>query len=61
MKHGANVAVLFNGNLPETYLNKTVVNGDKHDLRFLDDDNVSVGLIAKGASKKDTSGFVVSV
>ena len=30
------------------------------DLRFLDPDNVIVGLKAKGKAKKDYSGFVVN-
>lgn len=35
-----------------------VVNGDDTDLRFLDPPGVIVGLYAKGAARKDTSGFV---
>lgn len=59
-KHGANVAVVFRTkNLPEWYLGRRVVDGDKSDLRFLDEDNVVVGLKAKGQAKKDDSGFVV--
>jgi len=56
-----NIAVVFNGELPTTYRNKTVINGDKTDLRFLDKDNVIVGLTAKGKAKHDTSGFVVNL
>jgi hypothetical protein len=36
-----------------------VIDGDANDLRFLDPTGVIVGLKAKGAAKKDTSGFVV--
>lgn len=57
---GGNVAVVFN-ELPETYLGKRVINGDESDLRFLDPQNVIVGLKAKGKGKHDTSGFVVQV
>ena len=38
-----------------------MMNGDESDLRFLDDKNVIVGLKAKGAAKKSTSGFVYKV
>jgi hypothetical protein len=36
-----------------------VVDGDAHDLRFLDPANSVVVLKAKGSASKDTSGFVV--
>ena len=59
-KYGSNLAVVFrSADLPDTFMGKTVVNGDKNDLRFLDDANVVVGLKAKGQAKSDTSGFVV--
>lgn len=35
-----------------------VIDGDEHDLRFLDPKGVIVGLKAKGNAKRDTSGFV---
>ena len=56
--NGMNVAVVFH-NVPETYIGRTVINGDETDLRFLDPKGVVVGLKAKGKAKKDTSGFVV--
>jgi hypothetical protein len=37
-----------------------VIDGDKHDMRFLDKSGVVVGLVAKGQGKKDTSGFVIN-
>jgi hypothetical protein len=59
---GYNVATVFGLKktepMPETYLGRTVFNGDDSDLRFLDPKNVVVGLYAKGKAKKDTSGFV---
>tara|TARA_Y100001938_G_scaffold102445_1_gene139939 strand:+ start:96 stop:791 length:696 start_codon:yes stop_codon:yes gene_type:complete len=58
--NGLNVSAVFRNKLPKTYLNKKVINGDKHDLRFLDPKNVIVGLIAKGKAKKDQSGFVLN-
>lgn len=54
-----NWAVVFDGEFPDTFLGRKVVNGDETDLRFLDPDGVVVGLKAKGKARKDTSGFVV--
>lgn len=61
MQKGMNVAVVFRKELPKTYKGYKVINGDKHDLRFLDEKNVIVGLTAKGPAKKDKSGFVVDI
>lgn len=58
LEKGFNVAVVFN-ELPKTFMGKKVIDGDKHDLRFLDPKGVVVGLVAKGKAKKDESGFVV--
>jgi hypothetical protein len=56
-----NVAVVFSGNLPETWKGFPVVSGDDTDLRFLDPTGGHViGLKAKGDAKKDFSGFVVA-
>lgn len=60
MKQGYNVAIVFNS-LPATYNGYKVIDGTETDLRFLDEKNVIVGLLAKGKAKKDTSGFVVDV
>lgn len=57
-KPSHNVAVVFRKSLPETFGGRRVIDGDQHDLRFLDPDNVVVGLVAKGPAKRDTSGFV---
>ena len=54
-----NLAVVFRKNLPEFFLGRKVIDGDKNDLRFKDLANVVVGLVAKGPAKKDTSGFVI--
>jgi len=75
LNRGHNVAVVFGikdeANLPETYLGFPVINGDESDLRFLDDENVIVGLKyklmtgkgTKGMNKKmvDTNDFIVNV
>lgn len=60
---GFNVAAVFKvkdeTELPETYMNAKVINGDEHDLTFLHGTGVIVGLKAKGEAKKDTTGFVI--
>lgn len=54
-----NLAVVFAGPLPATFLGRPVIDGDANDLRFLDPAGVVVGLTAKGKAKQDTSGFVI--
>ena len=54
-----NKAVVFRDKLPSMFKGLKVIDGDKHDMRFLDEPNVVVGLKAKGKAKKDYSGFVV--
>jgi hypothetical protein len=56
-----NVAVVFRDELPLYWGGREVINGDDHDLRFLDKQGVIVGLKAKGLARKDTSGFVVDL
>ena len=56
---GGNVAVVFRGSLPKTYLGHDVIDGDENDLRFKDKKGVIVGLVEKGLAKKDETGFVV--
>ena len=65
LRQGMNVAVVFNVKrgqpLPDTWNGVPVVDGDAHDLRFLDAHRLAlvVGLRAKGRARKDTgSGFV---
>lgn len=64
-KAGANVAVVFSTkkgeDLPKEWAGRPVIDGDLHDLRFLDGRGRVVGLRAKGQAKKDESGFVVNV
>ena len=67
LKSGGNVAIVFRKNIPNTYKGYKVINGDEHDLRFLDDKNVVVGLKEKltlnkqGKLDRDNSGFVVDL
>lgn len=59
LEDGGNIAIVFNGQLPETWNGYQVINGDLTDLRYFDPVNVVVGLLAKGDAKKDLSGFVL--
>lgn len=64
LAHGLNVAVVFDvkrgAELPTEFMGARVIDGDMHDLRFLNGyDGAIIGLRAKGEAKKDTSGFVV--
>jgi hypothetical protein len=61
LEAGGNVAAVFSDGLPHTWHGSPVVNGDMSDLRFLDPKRCVVGLKAKGAAKRDVSGFVLSV
>lgn len=56
-----NVAVVFNGRFPETFLGYKVIDGTTHDLRFLDPKGVVVALKPLGKAKRDTSGFVKTI
>jgi hypothetical protein len=59
LSRGGNVAAVF-GALPDIWLGYRVINGDLHDMRFLDPSGpVVVGLLPKGDAKKDQSGFVI--
>jgi len=60
LNEGGNIAVVFRKDLPDTFMGKKVVNGDLHDLRYLDPKNVVVGLKAKGKAITDYSGFVMN-
>ena len=55
-----NKAVVFRTkDLPSMFRGLKVIDGDTHDMRFLDKPNSVVGLKAKGQAKKDYSGFVI--
>lgn len=64
LESGHNVAMVFDlksfgGTLPASYKGVQVIDGDEHDLRFLDPKGVIVGLKAKGDAKH-ANNFVVS-
>ena len=56
---GHNVAVVFNKTLPSDWLGYPVIDGDRHDLRFLDPKPCIVGLRAKAKAKSDLTGFTI--
>ncbi len=59
LKH-TSAAVVFSGELPETWRGYPVIDGDEHDARFTDaGPGVIIGLKAKGKARHDASGFVV--
>ena len=60
-----NIAVVFDGGLPDTFLDMPVIDGDVSDLRFLDNKEtkgrVVVGLKAKGQARGSVSPLVVTL
>jgi hypothetical protein len=60
LKLGANVSVVFNGQLPKVHWGRPVIDGDKSDIVMLYNKGSILGLRAKGEAKKDTTGFVVN-
>jgi hypothetical protein len=59
---GMRMAVVFRKaeNIPQVFKGIQVVSGDNSDVRHLDEHGVIVGLYAKGAAKRDNTGFVVN-
>ena len=55
---GGNVATVFEGDFPSTWLGYPTHSGEENDMRFLDPPGV-VCLTAKGRARHDTTGFVV--
>ena len=58
IRHGINVAAVFN-ELPKVWRGVDVVDGDASDLQMLKYNGVILGLKAKGAARKDTTGFTI--
>lgn len=59
LARGGTVSVVFAGPKPTRFWGRRVIDGDAHDLRFLDPPGVIVGLSAKGRARRDQTGFVV--
>ena len=60
LNDGANVSIVFNGELPNYWRGFKVIDGDTSDILMLYNKNIVLGLRAKGDAKKDKSGFVVT-
>ena len=60
LNDGANISIVFNGELPNYWRGFKVIDGDTSDILMLYNKNVVLGLRAKGDAKKDKSGFVVT-
>jgi hypothetical protein len=57
---GWNVAAVFEGGLPTSFMNRPVLDGDEHDYRPADPTGHIVGLKVKGIKgRADQSGFVM--
>ena len=60
LSKGGNVAIVFGvknvNDFPSTYNGFKVINGDETDLRFMDEDNVIVGLKYKLVTGRGTKG-----
>lgn len=56
---GQNVAIVFGKELPDIWMGYRVIDGDKHDMRFLDPKGVVVGLRAKGKARKADNKFIL--
>lgn len=61
LNNGIRVAVVFKKNLPETFWGRKVIDGDKYDMRYLDEKGIIVGLKYKLTRKRPdkNSRFVV--
>lgn len=58
LSKGVNVAIPFASQLPRSWWGVGVLDGDRHDARFLDPAGQVVGLRAKGAAIADKNNFV---
>lgn len=58
-KHNSRVAVVFQkqSDIPQSFREWPVIDGDNSDVRHIEPKNVVVALYAKGKAKKDYSGF----
>lgn len=59
--NGMRIAVVFRSVsiIPTTFMGLPVIGGDNSDIRHVEPKNTVVALYAKGAAKRDTTGFVV--
>jgi hypothetical protein len=57
---GMNIAVVFRGDIPDSFLGMKVLSGDHDDLRFLDPKGIVIGLKAKGKARRLESDLIVA-
>lgn len=55
-----NYAFVYMREMPKTFMNLVVVNGDEDDARFMDKPGIAIALKAKGRARKSNSGFVLA-
>lgn len=55
------IAVVFSGGMPDTFLDRPVIDGDKDDWENSNRKGVIIGLKAKGKAVYDKTGFVVNI
>jgi hypothetical protein len=55
-----NYAFVYKGEMPKTFMNLVVVNGDEDDARFKDAPGIAIALKAKGRARKSNSGFALA-
>jgi hypothetical protein len=61
LRRNIRVAIVFNGVLPETFLDYPVIDGDLYDMRYRDKTNVICGLhYKKTRTKLTTNKFVIN-
>ena len=59
LQGGHNVAIVFSGEMPQTFRGYQVINGDTNDVRFNDPQGAIIGLTPKGDLKKRNSDFSI--
>jgi hypothetical protein len=60
-EHGASlIVVVRDDEVKQFHVDLGGIDGDEHDLRFLDPDGSMVYLKAKGRARKETNGFVIN-
>jgi hypothetical protein len=61
IKFNARMSVVFYPTIPNEFMGKKVIDGDSNDLRFLEEQNIIVGLKYKGKLSGINSEFVARV
>jgi len=59
MEYNINVSVVFSNKPPKEFLGKSVIDGGQNGIMMIYNRNVIIGILAKGAARKDTTGFTI--